>query len=213
MFPKEIKKITKAIPYTIDDVGRSNDTVYVFEKKYILKVSEDTAMLCREKERFDFLTECGLAGSKSIIYTEENGKGYYLRTYITGESLIHKRFIENPVLLTDTLAQTVSLLRSLDEKRCPFLSSDNEGTDFVHGDLCLPNIYVDENNSFAGFIDLGNSGLGDRWYDYAWMLWSLEYNLGTDKYNEMLLDKIGTVFDKDKFEKYIPEEYRGMHYR
>ena len=29
------------------------------------------------------------------------------------------------------------------------------GQDFIHGDLCLPNIYVDDNNQFLGFIDLG----------------------------------------------------------
>ena len=78
----------------------------------------------------------------------------------------------------------------------------------MHGDLCLPNIYVDDNNNFAGFIDLDNSGVGDKWYDYSWLLWSLEYNLKTKKYNKVLLDRLRLTYNQEKYEKYIPEEYR-----
>lgn len=212
MFPEKIENIVKNTAFTVDDVGRSRDKVYIFENKYVLKISDDRERLTKEKKRFDFLTDCGIPGSTSICFVEENSKYYYLRTYIDGDSLIDKRFISSPELLTDVLVKVVAVLRSLDGKGCHFNSSDNYGTDFVHGDLCLPNIYVDENNEFAGFIDLGNAGLGDRWYDYSWLLWSLRYNLGTDKYNGILLDKLGITYDEDKFNKYIPEKYRGMHF-
>ena len=36
MFPKEIQEIVKNLKYTIDNVGRSEDEVYIFEEKYIL---------------------------------------------------------------------------------------------------------------------------------------------------------------------------------
>ena len=91
---------------------------------------------------------------------------------------------------------------------CPYLSFDSTGHDFIHGDLCLPNIYVDDDDQFLGFIDLGNSGKGDVWYDYAWVLWSLEYNLKTNKYNEILLQKLQIEFDEEKYNQYIPKEYR-----
>lgn len=212
MLPKIITDTVKNIPYTVDNVGRSKDKVYIFEKKYILKVSPNKESLSKEKEGFDFLAACGIPGSKSICFTQENDKYYYLRTYLDGDSLIDKRFINNPELLTDVIVNVVKILRSLDNKNCHFLSSDNCGNDFVHGDLCLPNIFVNENNDFAGFIDLGNAGLGDRWYDYSWLLWSLEYNLGTDEYNNDLLCKLGIAYDEDKFKMYIPEKYRGMHF-
>lgn len=210
MFPYEITAITSNLPYTADNIGRSEDTVYIFEKTYVLKVSKDGEMLTRERERFDFLSDNGIPGPRSICFVNESDKYFYLRTYLNGESLIAPRFINNPELLVEALASTVAVLRSLDGIPCPFLSSDNEGNDFVHGDLCLPNIYANPDGSFAGFIDLGNAGLGDSRYDYAWMLWSLEYNLGTDKYNGTLLEKIGVEFDREWFERYIPEEYRGM---
>lgn len=208
MFPKKIEEIVKGLQYTIDGVGRSEDEVYIFEDKYILKISKDKRRLLDEKERIDFLTKCDIPSSQSICYIEENNKCYYLRTYLKGYSLIHKKFMENPDLLINVLVNIIEVLRSLDNSNCPFKSKDNIGNDFVHGDLCLPNIYVDENNNFVGFIDLDNSGLGDKWYDYSWLLWSLEYNLKTDKYNKVLLDKLRLNYNKEKYEKYIPEEYR-----
>ena len=53
----------------------------------------------------------------------------------------------------------------------------------IHGDFCLPNIIL---NNFlpSEMIDLENAGIGDHHIDIYWLLWSLEYNLKTDKYNE-----------------------------
>lgn len=85
---------------------------------------------------------------------------------------------------------------------------DNIGNDFIHGDLCLPNIFVNKNNEFIGFIDLENAGLGDKWYDYSWLLWSLEYNLKSNKYNNILLKKLKLSFNKEKYNMYIPKDYR-----
>jgi|LSQX01.1.fsa_nt_gb aminoglycoside phosphotransferase len=207
MFPKEIERIISGLQYTKDKVGCSGDEVYLFENKFVLKVSTDSLRLQREKERNDWISQY-IPGPKSICYLNENNKHYYFRTFLVGESLISPRLLGNPQELTDILVDVVKKLRSLDDKACPFASSDNFGTDFVHGDLCLPNIYINANNEFVGFIDLDNSGLGDKWYDYAWLLWSMEYNLKTARFNEVLLDKLGISFNKEKYEKYLPLENR-----
>lgn len=208
MFPDVINKYVNNLNYTIDKVGRSEDEVYIFDDKYILKISTDSNRLLREKERVDYLRTNNIPGSESICYVEENNKFYYLRTCIDGESLISKRFISNPDLLIKVLVKVVKVLRSLDNIDCPFKSADNIGDNFVHGDLCLPNIFVNKDNEFIGFIDLDNSGLGDKWYDYSWLLWSLEYNLKTNKYNKVLLDELKLDFNEEKYNMYIPEEYR-----
>jgi kanamycin kinase len=207
MFPKSINKYIKNLNYTIDTIGRSEDEVYNFEDKYILKVSVDKNRLLREKERIDFLNFNNIPGSKTICYVEENQKYYYLRTCINGESLISRRFINNPDLLVDVLVKVIKVLRELDSIKCPFNSTDNIGNDFVHGDLCLPNIFVNKDNEFIGFIDLDNSGIGDKWYDYSWLLWSLEYNLKSNKYNNILLNKLKLKFNKEKYDMYIPKDY------
>lgn len=60
----------------------------------------------------------------------------------------------------------------------------------LHGDYCLPNIMLN-NWQFSGFIDLDAGGLGDRHIDLFWGMWSLQFNLKTDRYRERFLDVYG----------------------
>lgn len=60
----------------------------------------------------------------------------------------------------------------------------------IHGDFCLPNIIV-KDGRFSCFIDLAMAGLGDKHIDLYWAPWSLQYNLGTEKYTDYFLDLYG----------------------
>ena len=73
-----------------------------------------------------------------------------------------------------------------------YLRSDT----LLHGDYCLPNIMLDH-WKFTGFIDLGNAGVGDRHIDLFWGMWSLQFNLKTDRYTHRFLDAYG----RDKVEE------------
>lgn len=209
VLPEKIWTKIKNLSFKKDRVGRSEDTVYQFEDKFILKISSDMNRLLREKEKVDWLVQY-IPGPKSIEYQEYNSKSFYLRTCLNGESLLADRFLKNPKLLIQTLSSVVAVLRSLDDKACPFSSLDNEGNSFVHGDLCLPNIYVNENNEFIGFIDLDNAGIGDCWYDYAWLFWSFTYNLKTKKWNNKLEEALGLSLDENQYNKYIPQEAQEL---
>lgn len=72
------------------------------------------------------------------------------------------------------------------ERNKDFIKSDT----LIHGDYCLPNIILD-NWKFSGFIDVDYCGVGDKHIDIFWVLWSLAYNLGTDKYHNRFLDAYG----------------------
>lgn len=63
----------------------------------------------------------------------------------------------------------------------------------LHGDYCLPNIILNDWH-FSGFIDLDNGGIGDRHIDLYWALWSLRFNLKSDRYSSRFLD----VYGRDK---------------
>ena len=72
------------------------------------------------------------------------------------------------------------------------------GKALLHGDYCLPNIVLDSWN-FSGFIDLGNGGVGDPHIDIYGGAWTLNFNLGTDKYRNLFYDAYGRdAIDTDK---------------
>lgn len=54
---------------------------------------------------------------------------------------------------------------------------ESEDLVLCHGDYCLPNILFTEGGS-GGFVDLGELGVADRWWDLAVATWSLDWNLG-----------------------------------
>ena len=60
----------------------------------------------------------------------------------------------------------------------------------IHGDYCLPNIVMDD-WVLQGLINVADGGIGDRHYDLAWGLWTLNHNLGTPKYGQRFLDAYG----------------------
>lgn len=66
----------------------------------------------------------------------------------------------------------------------------------LHGDYCLPNILLND-WKLSGFIDVGCGGVGDKHVDIFWAIWTLFFNLKTDKYTKRLIDAYG----RDKIEK------------
>jgi len=67
----------------------------------------------------------------------------------------------------------------------------------IHGDACLPNLIAD-GGRFRCFIDFNLSGAGDRHIDLYWALWSLQFNLKTDRYTDYFLDAYGRAcFEPD----------------
>ena len=72
---------------------------------------------------------------------------------------------------------------------------------FTHGDLSLPNIFVYKNN-FSGFIDIGESGVADKWFDLAILVKTLERNYGKESV-EAFFEELGIEKNKFKIEYYL----------
>ena len=72
------------------------------------------------------------------------------------------------------------------------------GEDLVvcHGDYCPPNVLIAE-GEITGFVDLGELGVADRWWDLAVASWSITWNLGPG-WEELFLDVYGTERDPDR---------------
>ena len=79
-----------------------------------------------------------------------------------------------------------------------------------HGDFCLPNIFI-EDKQVSGFIDLGDTGIGDKWRDIALCYRSLKHNFDgsfggkvyPDFDPDMLFDALGIEPDREKLRFYI----------
>lgn len=72
----------------------------------------------------------------------------------------------------------------------------------THGDYCLPNIFGNDNR-LVGFIDVGCSGIVDKWSDLTSCIWSLNYNFKTNGYGKILIDTLGIPYDSEKYDFYI----------
>jgi len=69
-----------------------------------------------------------------------------------------------------------------------------------HGDYCLPNILIEEGRA-TGFVDLGELGVADRWWDLAAATWSLTWNLGPG-FEDVFLAEYGAPRDPDRIRFY-----------
>jgi len=62
-----------------------------------------------------------------------------------------------------------------------------------HGDYCFPNALI-ENGEVTGYLDLGELGVADRWWDLAVGSWSTTWNVGPG-YEDLFLEAYGIAPD------------------
>ncbi len=76
----------------------------------------------------------------------------------------------------------------------------NEDLVVCHGDYCFPNILID-GDRVAGFVDLGELGVADRWWDLAVATWSTAWNVGPG-YEDAFLNAYEIEPDADRIAYY-----------
>ena len=77
-----------------------------------------------------------------------------------------------------------------------------EAEDLVvcHGDYCPPNVLIRDGHA-VGYVDLGELGVADRWWDLAAATWSVTWNLGPG-HEEAFLAEYGVEADPDRLTYY-----------
>ncbi len=81
---------------------------------------------------------------------------------------------------------------------------------FSHGDFCLPNVFF-QNDKFSGLIDLGETGIADKYQDVALCYRSLKDNFAglyggkvyKDFNPDLLFEKLGITPDLEKIQYYL----------
>jgi kanamycin kinase len=70
---------------------------------------------------------------------------------------------------------------------------DSEDLVVCHGDYCAPNILL-RGTDIVGYVDLGELGVADRWWDLAVATWSITWNFGPG-YEDRFLETYGVQRD------------------
>jgi len=86
-------------------------------------------------------------------------------------------------------------VRKLEELR-----PESEDLVVCHGDYCFPNVLIDH-GSIAGYLDVGELGVADRWCDVAVGAWSTTWNVGPG-WEELFYECYGIEPDVQKIEYY-----------
>lgn len=203
-FPEELHYIfNNARARVFDSSSHPSMTVLYSDAGYYVKIAEKGS-LSREAAMSKIFERNGM-GVEVISYISAE-KDYMVTKPAKGEDATH--YLDEPERLCEALAEAMLFLHSRPTENIPvspcmdtyikvrkydLLKQDT----FIHGDFCLPNIMLND-RKFNCFIDVGLAGIGDRHIDIYWALWSLNYNLKTDKYTDHFLELYGKEnFDRD----------------
>ena len=196
-FPKELHYLFEgAIIY--DSSSHPTMTTLYSDLGYYIKCAEKGA-LKKDAELGRLFENLGM-GVKVVAYLSAD-RDYLVTKEAKGEDALAPKYLDNPEKLCEVLAKAMKYLHSrptegVPVSACMDIYAKSENADklkqdtFIHGDFCLPNIILDDWN-FSTFIDVGLAGIGDKHIDLYWVLWSLNYNLKTDKYTNYFLEQYG----------------------
>ncbi len=172
--------------------GENSQVLYT-DKGYYIKIAPKGS-LGRESIIIEYFYSQGIV--PQLVKYVSTDKDYMVTKPAQGMDATH--FLDNPEKLCQSLAAAMKYLHGLpvgDISMSPqmnFYNRDNllAADTLIHGDFCLPNIMLDDYD-FKAFIDLGLAGAGDRHIDLFWCIWSLWFNLKTDRYTDYFLDLYG----------------------
>ncbi len=200
-FPEELRYIFQNTK-VYDSSSHPLNTVLYSELGYYVKIAERGTLSSEVK--MAKLFEQNSLGVEVVSYLSAD-RDYFVTKPAQGEDATH--YLDAPETLCEVLAGTMKFLHRLPIEDVPvspcmetydkaqklgFLRQDT----FIHGDFCLPNVILND-GKFNCFIDLGLAGVGDRHIDIYWALWSLNFNLKTDKYTGYFLE----LYGKDSFDR------------
>ena len=117
-------------------------------------------------------------------------------------NLVKNNVKNNLIILDNIKEETLNRFNNL-ENIIDYLEKNKfeEELCFSHGDTSLPNIFAN-NSEFSGFIDVGECGIADKWFDLAICEKSIVRNFG-DLYVSKFYDAIGIKRNASKIDYYL----------
>lgn len=162
-----------------------------------------------------------VAGKQSQRTKNEISKEQIVKIVAQALKDIHSIDITNPGVMSNTLDNMLAGFQELVDNNKILLDEfkqDNEGQTpqevlqyllekrsmlednlFTHGDYCMPNVMIDENQNY-GVIDWANAGVGDMYMDFSALEGSIRRNLG-EEYIAQFYEAYGIPFAEVNREK------------
>ncbi|MCL6625786.1 aminoglycoside 3'-phosphotransferase [Alicyclobacillus shizuokensis] len=165
-----------------------------------------TGSLQPERRRLAWLQ--GKLPVPSVLYFGVRGPyQFLLMSEVPGLPASDPACLQTPEKLAKLLATGLRAIHALAVDTCPFRLQEDQGRgegDLVvcHGDYSLPNVLVSD-GAIRGFIDLGQLGVGDRYWDLATVWRSLRYNRLPETCFSVFSEAYGLrAVDEEKLEFY-----------
>lgn len=115
--PEAIKAFVKMKEYTVNDIGKSDSEVRVFDE-YVLKIQPATASTDNEARMLIWLK-----GKVSVpelnAYEKQDGTAYTLTSRMTGKMLCDVEYLDNQDRLIKICAEGIRQLWAVDISTCP----------------------------------------------------------------------------------------------
>jgi len=123
--------------------------------------------------------------------------------FCLGQALEHVRArveegLIDPVLDFHPEHQQFTIQAAL--KELETTAPSTEDVVLCHGDYCFPNVLIYQ-GQVKGYVDLGELGLADRWWDLAVATWSVTWNIGPG-WEDLFLDAYGIEPDQERIKYY-----------
>ncbi|UOW00155.1 aminoglycoside 3'-phosphotransferase [Agrococcus sp. SCSIO52902] len=138
--------------------------------------------LAAEEQRMRWLATASSVPVPRVLGLHREAGGELLETAaIPAPSIVSAAGLHDPDAAAAALGEGLRRLHATDARTCPFPAPDWTASAPVddpvvcHGDPCAPNTLIADGR-FAGLVDLGRVGVGDRWSDLAIASWSLAWN-------------------------------------
>lgn len=176
---------------------------YSDDNEYLITESIEGNMVCSEK----FVSNPNL-GLKIIAEAFKNIENVNIENCPINVDIDYKlTLIENNVKnglikITDVKEETLKKYNTL-ENIVEYLKNHKFYSDpcFSHGDTSLPNIFANK-DKFSGFIDVGECGVADKWFDLAICEKSIKRNYGK-KFISEFYKELNIIPDREKIDYYL----------
>lgn len=173
------------------------------ENEYLITESLEGEMVCS-----DYYLSNPDEGIKIIVEAFKNVYSVNIENCPFDTSIDYKlelveNNVKNNLLNIDIIDKKVLDKFGSVENILKFLQ-DNKFYDelcFSHGDMSLPNVFASK-DKFTGFIDVGECGKADKWFDLAICEKSIRRNYG-EEYVQKFYDELGIKPEREKIDYYI----------